>query len=341
MENLLEYLIEEINGNSRGITEENFMGNIDYQTSFFVKVSSTRAKWYIKEIEMDESDQKQLLASLEELSKKHVEDYRLEDRDAEQVYKYETEGLLVNTLKIHDAFAGGIYSDEKNAHGDRDDTREIAIANLEGYPVNDEVHLIVHRLLVGGFILLAFCNQSYTSLAKVNIRTRLDNKLKSIEKNKYYRIRNDVSFLATLNHYYIRSVDYFERLFLIDNQIARKKQKALEALSESQLIVGFDSLNPELNKGYMARSVSMIDMSASEMKEYVKKHKDVISAFCREYEAGVRFDSRSTKFTITDGKIASLFLTHLFSNRMGRNIEGELVYFKTFGKLKKAASVTT
>ena len=75
------------------------------------------------------------------------------------------------------------------------------------------------------------------------------------------------------------------------------------------------------------------------MKSYVKRNERAISSFCRNYHVGVNFGMNTNQFTVTDGKIASLFLTYLFSNRMAQNIEGELVYYKTFGKLQKAAAV--
>lgn len=341
MENLLEQILNEISQESAEITLDNFCGQIQYDTSFFVKVSSSKKYWYIKEVEMAENDQANIIELITALSNKHVEEYKLEDRDPEFLYRYDAQGLLKSSSRIQVAFADGIDTDES---GEEEGvaTHEITIGNYEGngFPPNDEVNLIIHRLLVGNFKILAFCNQSRTSLATTSIKTLLDNQLKNIEKNKYYKIRNDISFLMTSNNYYIASVDYFESLFSFGSQISRRKQEAMKTLGECQLIDGLDLAVAELNKGYMARSVSLIRMDKTEMKSYVKRNEKAISSFCRNYQVGVSFNMQTNKFTVLDGKIASLFLTYLFSNRMAQNIEGELVYYKTFGKLQKATPVT-
>jgi hypothetical protein len=342
MEKLVEEILNDISHESNEVTLDNFWDQIQYDTSFFVKVSSSKEKWVIKNIDMTESDQTIIIELTKALSDKYVEEYKLEDRDPEFLYKYSNQGLLKSSNRIQFVFADGAES-VINTEDDANEQHEITIHNYEGngYPPNDEVKLIVHRMLVGNSKILVFCNQSNTSLATTSIKTLLNNQLTNIEKSKYYKIKNDVSFLMTANNYYIASVDYFENIFSFGSQISRRKQEAMKTLGDSQLIEGLDLAVPELNKGYMARSVSMIRMNKSEMKAYVKRNENAISSFCREYQVGVSFDINSSKFTVTNGKIASLFITYLFSNRMAQNIEGELVYYKTFGKLHKTAPVTS
>ncbi|SFI79655.1 Kiwa anti-phage protein KwaB-like domain-containing protein [Brevibacillus centrosporus] len=340
MEKLLEQIIDDISLESEEITADTFWAEIKYDTSFFVNVSGP--KWFIKSIEMAESDINIINNLFKELSAKYVEDYKLEDRDSEFLYKYNTQGLLKNSNRIQVAFADATEN-LINTGDNENEQNEITIHNYEGnsYPPNDEVKLIVHRMVVGNSKILVFCNQSYTSLVTTSIKTIFNNQLKNIEKSKYYKIKNDISLIMTVNNYYIASVDYFEKIFSFDSQIKRNKQIALKLLSESELIQGLELAIPELNKGYMARSVSMIRMNKDEMKGYVKRNENAISSFCREYQVGVSFDISTNKFTVEDGKVASLFLTYLFSHRMAKNIEGELVYYKTFGKLNKTAVVNT
>lgn len=342
MENLLKEILNDISHESEEITIDNFWDQMKYDTSFFAKVSSSKKKWHIKNIDMAESDQGNIIELIKSLSNKYVDEYKLEDRDPKYIYKYNIEGLIQSSNRIQVTFADSVENASNTVRIDGDRQHEITIENFEGngYPRNDEVNLIVHRLLVGKSKLLVFCNQSRTSLATTSIKTRVNNQLRNIEKNKYYKIKNDISFLMTASSYYIDSVDYFESVFSFGSHIKRRKQEAITTLSESQLIDGLDLAIPELNKGYMARSVSMIRMNKSEMKAYVKKNKNAISTFCKEFQVGVSFDKHTNKFAVTDGKIASLFLTYLFSNRMAQNIEGELVYYKTFGKLNKTATVT-
>jgi hypothetical protein len=343
MEKLLNEILNDISHGSEEITLANLWDHLKYETSFFVNVSSSKKKWHIQNIDMAKSDQDIITEFIQSLGNQYVDEYKLEDRDPDYIYKFKREGLLKSSNSIQVAFADRAESEYSTESDDGEEQQEITIQNYEGnsYPKNDEVKLIVHRLLIGKVKVLAFCNQSHTSLAVASIRTRFNNQLKSVEKDDYYKINNNISFLATPNNYYITSVDYFESLFSFGSQISRRKQVAMTTLSDSQLIEGFNQVVPELNKGYMARSVSMIRMNKQEMKDYVKKNKSIISTFCREYQAGVSFNTRTNKFTVTDGKTASLFLTYLFSNRMAQNIEGELVYFKTFGKLNKTAPVTT
>jgi hypothetical protein len=342
MNNLLEEMLNEVDLVAEGLTTDTLWDQLQYDTSFFVKVSNSKKRWYIKDIEMAESDQTIIVELLKALSNKYVEEYKLEDRDSGFLYKYNTQGLLKSSSRIQVALANGSESDmiseevEVTAH-------EVTISNYESssYPLNDEVNLIVHRLLIGNTKILVFCNQTRTSLATTTIKTLLNNQLKNVDQSKYYKIRNDISFLMTAHNYYINSIDYFESLFSFGSQISRRKLEAMQSLGDSELIDGLDQAIPELNKGYMARSISMIRMNQNEMKAYVKKNESAISTFCREYQVGVSFDINTNKLTVTDGKIGSLFLTYLFSNRMAQNIEGELVYYKTFGKLNKSATVTT
>ncbi|GAA3403261.1 Kiwa anti-phage protein KwaB-like domain-containing protein [Paenibacillus hodogayensis] len=343
MEKLLDEIFNDTSGESEGITLANFWDHLKYETSFFVKVSSSKKKWYIRNIDMAKSDQDIITELIHSLGDQYVDEYRLEDRDPDYIYGYKSEGLIRSSNSIQIAFADRAENEFSTESDNGEERQEITIQNFEGssYPKNDEIKLIVHRLLIGKSKLLAFCSQTHTSLATASIRTRINNQLKSIEKDDYYKINNSISFLMTPSSYYIKSVDYFESLFSFSSQISRRKQVAMTTLADSQLIEGFDQVIPELNKGYMARSISMIGMNKQEMKDYVKKNKSIISTFCREYQAGVSFNSRTNKFTVIDGKTASLFLTYLFSNRMAQNIEGELVYFKTFGKLNKTAPVTT
>lgn len=345
MERLLEQILADISQESEQIASDNsFWDHLKYDTSFFVKVSSSKKKWFIKNIDMADSDQAIIIELTKSLSEKYVDEYKLEDRDPEFLYKYYNQGLLKSSNRIQVAFADGAEDDISDEVDEDNDSEqhELTIQNYEGnsFPPNDEVKLIVHRMLVGNSKILAFCNQSNTSLATTGIKALLNNQLTNIEKSKYYKIKNDISFMMTSNNYYIASVDYFESLFSFGSQISRRKQEAMTSLVESELIEGLESAVPELNKGYMARSVSMIRMNKYEMKAYVKKNENAISTFCREYHVGVSFDINVSKFTVTDGKTASLFLTYLFSHRMAQNIEGELVYYKTFGKLNKAATAT-
>lgn len=341
MEKLLEEVLNDAGLESDGFTSDTIGAVVRYDTSYFVKVSSSYKNWYIKNIDMPESDRIAIINELKSLCDMYVEEYKLEDRDPEFIYKYNIEGLLISSNRIQEALAGNAVDTNINGENNAEQP-EITLHNYEGnrFPPNDEVKLIVHRLLIGNSKILVFCNQSNTSLATTTIRTLVDNQLKSIEENKYYRIKNNISFLMTSSSYYIASVDYFEKAFSFDSQISRKKQEAMRTLADCQLVEGLNLVVPELNKGYMARSVSMIRMNQYEIQAYVKKNERAISTFCREYQVGVSFDLTTNKLTVTDGKTASLFLTYLFSNRMAQNIEGELVYYKTFGKLNKSSTVS-
>lgn len=340
MEKLLEELLNDISNESGEITLDNFWDYLKYDTSFFVNVSSTKKKWFLKNIDMAENDKEIIFKVIKSMCDKYVDEYKIEDRDSEFIYKYDIEGLLQNSNRIQVAFA-----DSEENYVSNEDTGvrpEITIHNYEGngYPPNDEVKLIVHRLIIGKSKILVFCNQTNTSLATTSIKTRIENKLENIEKNKYYKIKNDISFLMTEKSYYISAVEYFEGLFSFGSEISRQKLKAMATLNDCKLIEEFELVVPELNKGYMARSVSMIRMNKSEITTFVKKNKNVISNFCREFEAGVNFDKKTNKFTVIDGKLAALFITYLFSYRMSQNMLGDVVYYKTFNKLNKNTPVT-
>ncbi|TQR98220.1 Kiwa anti-phage protein KwaB-like domain-containing protein [Paenibacillus ottowii] len=324
-----------------------------YDTSFFIKTSKKFKKWSVKNIDMASNDQINIINNIKHIKEQYVEEYKSEDRDPEFIYKYNIAGLLLNTNRIQSFFtdknldSSDTTDEQVNTSVSSSDSNEIiakklsheelVIENYEGtgYPPSDEVNLIIHRLKLKGSTLLVFCNQSRTSLAKTDLRTIINNKLTSVEKKGFYKINNDISFILTPENYYILSMDFFEKIFCFENYTKIKKQMAMESLSESNVIIGYKKLEVELNKGYMARSVAKISLNKNEIPTFIIKNKEAISKYCEGYKVGLNFNKHTNNFTVTDEKIAPLFITYLFSERVAENIIGELVYYKTFNKLNK------
>ncbi|MEY8739183.1 Kiwa anti-phage protein KwaB-like domain-containing protein [Paenibacillus tundrae] len=351
---------------------------LKYITSYFVNLASDNKVWTVKNIEMSESDQNELINNFYDLSNIFVDEFKTEDRDPEFIYKYDTDGLLPVTKEIQDFFIKGILrqqnsdqvvlsqptekivlyetvSDVRLAQQSSkneqtvqpqakivrskksDYTYPLKISNYtgNGYPPNDEVKLIVHKFNYHNSSFLLFCNQIRTSLTKTSLKTIVNNKLVSVEKEKFYKINNDISFLLTQENYYIKTITFFEKLFSFDNYTTFKKTQAMASLADSNVILGFENIQSELNKGYMARSVAKISLTSKEIPEFISKNKKSISKYCNDYKVGVDFNSTDNTFTVTDGSIAPLFITYLFSERVAENILGDLVYYKTFNRLNR------
>lgn len=342
MRNLLEELSLDLKGEKNN---EKFLSleNLKYDTSFFVKVSANLKNWTIKNIDMASDDKIAIKQNLKLSNSKFVENFKTEDRDPEFIYKFNSDGLLLSTRKIQTSFTNVILKslEENSSESKLADVNieppELTIENYVGnkYPPNDEVNLIVHRLILNGIPLLVFCNQLRTTLAKTTLKTIVNNQLQNVEKSNFYKIKNDISFVLTPNNYYIFSIEYFEKIFSFENYTKLKKKQALDSLRSSNVIEGFEKLEIEFNKGYMARSVAKINFNENEIKEFIKKNSKVIKKYCKGYQVGVNFDATKNIFKVTDEKIAPLFITYLFSERVAENILGELVYYKTFNKLNK------
>ncbi len=316
-------------------------GNLefDYQTSYFVTFPSQFKRWSIRNVTMSVEDQEQVIDELNRRRTDYVDNYKTEDRDPAYIYKHDIAGLMMETYNIGQAFEVFAFGEPDRGVSTNDEEEQERIFTIDnytnGYPPNDEVELIVHELLLNDCPILVFCQQVRTSLAKVSFKFIQDGSLIDVDKSGMYKINNNISFVLTAHNYFIANMGFFEKLFSFENQIALKRQRALQSLETSGVIEGYAEIENTLRKGYMARSLSMITLQNHELKAFLVANQAKINQYCQTYRVGAAFDASTNKLIVTDKQIAPLFITYLFSERVAENIIGELVYYKTFDRLNR------
>lgn len=250
----MEKLIQELHADCSVLLDsvEQEKPQLEYITSYFVSLTQNNTKWTVKNIEMADIDQIDLIKNLRAHFETYVDEFKTEDRDPEFIYRYNIAGLLPITNQINDYFINGVIplssskdilvtpitnqveSTDKNPHTD------LKILNYDGssYPPNDEVNLIVHKLSYYKSDFLVFCNQLRTSLSKTSLKTILNNKLTIVEKEKLYKINNNISFIISPKNYFIIDISYFEKIFSFENYTKLKKHKLWNLFSNhKQLLV--------------------------------------------------------------------------------------------------------